>query len=82
MTSPGAFLFTKMCYILSDIYVSATNRFNSTQAAGERFTGDVSLEKFLTKKLMDARKTRDTFRTNVLRVSTLLLYMIPVAENL
>ncbi|CAG8538328.1 11348_t:CDS:10 [Acaulospora colombiana] len=32
------------------------------------FTGDVPLEKFLSKQLIDARKTRDAFRTNLLRI--------------
>jgi hypothetical protein len=68
------FCLPKYVDIISDIHMSATNRyFNSDvpRAAGEQFTGDVPLEKFLTKQLMDARKKKDGFRTNLLRVGTI-----------
>ncbi|PVG01816.1 hypothetical protein CPB86DRAFT_726943 [Serendipita vermifera] len=45
-------------------------RFTSTTTGSVSsivFTGDVTLEKFLSKQLIDARKTRDAFRTNLLR---------------
>jgi hypothetical protein len=58
-----------MIHILTS-YVDLIRHNSSQPGMGSTaFKGDVTLEKYLTTQLMTARKTRDTFRTNVLRVS-------------